>query len=290
MPASGGLIYDAAGRVMLDPDKQVQETVRLLFQTFTRTGSLNATVKYFRREHLLFPTRVASGAHKDELVWTALSLGRACTALHRPWYAGAYAFGRGRWRKQPDGRYRHERLPQEQWCVLIRDAHPAYISWQEYEANPQRLQESARALGGFERNAGPAREGPALLQGKAICGLCGSRMNVHYNVRKNGMIPNYVCLGRGRLFRDPQCQSILGTGIDAAIGQLLIDTVTPVALELALAVQQRLLPAWMKPIAFATARSSAHNTRPTPHVSVICTWIPESSCGRCFGSRLESQT
>jgi len=127
---------------------------------------------------------------------------------------------------------------------LIRDAHPAYISWQEYEANPQRLQESARALGGFERNAGPAREGPALLQGKAICGLCGSRMNVHYNLRKNGMIPNDVCLGRGRLFRDPQCQSILGTGIDAAIGQLLIDTVTPVALELALAVQQEITSRW----------------------------------------------
>ena len=65
-------------------------------------------------------------------------------------------------------------------------------------------------------------------------------MNVHYNVRKNGMIPNYVCLGRGRLFRDPQCQSILGTGIDAAIGQLLIDNVTPMALELALAVQQEI--------------------------------------------------
>jgi hypothetical protein len=224
---------------MLDPDKQVQETVRLLFQTFTRTGSLNATVKYFRRQHLLFPTRVASGTHKGELVWTPLSLGRACTSLHNPWYAGAYAFGRGRFRRQPDGRYRHERLPREQWCVLIRDAHPAYISWQDYERNEQQLQESARTLG-FERNAGPAREGPALLQGKAVCGLCGSRMNVRYNVRKNDMIPNYVCVGRGRLFRDPLCQSILGNGIDAAIAQLLINTVTPMALELALAVQQEI--------------------------------------------------
>jgi Recombinase len=81
---------------VLDPDKQVQETVRLLFETFARTGSLNATVKSFRQQHLLFPTRVASGAHKGELVWTPLSLGRACTALHNPWYAGAYAFGRSR--------------------------------------------------------------------------------------------------------------------------------------------------------------------------------------------------
>src|SRR5207248_4147934 len=133
-----------------------------------------------------------------------------------------------------------ERLQQEQWCVLIRDAHPAYISWQEYEDNQQRLHESARRLGGFQRSAGPAREGHALLQGKAVCGLCGSRMNVHYNVRKNGMIPNYVCVRRGRLFGDPLCQSILGTGIDAAVGQLLVDTVTPMALELALSVQHEI--------------------------------------------------
>jgi hypothetical protein len=172
-PLPVGLLYDAAGHVMLDPDKQVQETVRVLFQTFTRTGSLNATVKHFRRPHLLFPTRVASGAHKGDLVWTPLSLGRACSPLHNPWYAGAYAFGRSRCRKQPDGRYRHERLPQEQWCVLIRDTHPAYISWQEYEHNQQHLQESAHTLG-FQRHAGPAREGPALLQGKVVCGLCGS--------------------------------------------------------------------------------------------------------------------
>src|SRR5947208_1866605 len=238
-PLPAGMVYDAAGRVVLDPDKQVQETVRLLFETFARTGTLRATVIYFRQQHLLFPTRVAAGAHKGELVWTPLSLGRACTAMHSPWYAGAYAFGRCRFRKQADGRLRQERLPREQWQVLIRDAHPGYICWEEYERNQQQLRQSAKALG-FQRNAGPPREGSALLQGKVICGLCGSRMNVHYNPRKDGAVPNYVCVGRGRLFGDPLCQSIVGTGIDEAVGQLLVDTVTPVALDLALAVQQEI--------------------------------------------------
>ena len=234
-----GFVYDAAGHVVFDPDTQVQETVRLLFHTFERTGSLNATVKYFRREDLLYPTRVAAGAHKHELVWAPLSLNRTCTALHNPWYAGAYAFGRARWSKQPDGRRRRERLPPHQWHVLIQDAHPAYISWQDYERYEQQLRASAKAIG-FERHAGPAREGPALLQGHAVCGLCGSRMHVQYYVRKNGMTPNYVCVGRGRLFGDPQCQTIVGTGIDAAVGQLLVDAITPMALELALAVQQEM--------------------------------------------------
>src|SRR5437667_915573 len=268
-----GLLYDAAGHVMLDPDKQVQETVRLLFETFARTGSLNATVKSFRQQHLLFPTRVAAGAHKGELVWTPLSLGRACTALHNPWYAGAYAFGRSRFRTQTDGRQRHERLPREQWHFLIRDAHPAYISWQEYERNEQQLQHSSRTLG-FERNAGPAREGSALLQGKAVCGLCGSRMNVHYNVRKDGMIPNYVCVGRGRLFGDPLWQSILGTGIDAAVGQLLVDAVTLMCSSSLLPCSRRLRPVSMRLITCAAARSSEPSTRPIAPVIVTCRWIP----------------
>lgn len=235
-----GLVYDAAGQVVFDPDTQVQESVRLLFETFARTGTLYATVRYFRQQGVLFPTRVAAGARKGELTWGPLSIGRASSALHNPWYAGAYAYGRGRWRKQVDGRARLERLPQEQWHVLIRDAHPAYIAWQEYERIAEQLRASAKAIG-FERSGGPPREGPALLQGRAVCGVCGSRMHVHYNSRRRGApIPNYVCFGRGRLFGDPACQSILGGAIDAAIGTLLVETVTPMALELALAVQQEI--------------------------------------------------
>jgi DNA invertase Pin-like site-specific DNA recombinase len=234
-----GLIHDPTERVVLDPDQQVQETVRLFFQTFARTGSLRSSIKYFRKQGLLFPKR-ATGAQKGQLVWTPLSVGRACTVIHNPFYAGAYAYGRGRFRKQPDGRYRHENLTQDQWQVLIRDAHPAYISWQEYESNLQRLRASAKAFG-FERNAGPPREGPALLQGRVVCGLCGSRMHVHYNIQRNGvMMTNYVCAGRTRLYGDPLCQSIVGTGIDEAVGKLLVETMTPMALELTLAVQQEI--------------------------------------------------
>ena len=235
-----GFVYDTAGRVVLDPDKQVQEAVRLLFQTFTRTGAAHATVKHFRQQGLLFPTRLAAGPRKGELTWGPLCLGRVANALHNPWYAGAYAFGRGRWRRQPGGRMRHERLPPGEWHALIRDAHPGYISWEEHQRIEQRLQTSAKSLG-WQRHQSPPREGPALLQGRALCGLCGSRMHVHYNVRRGGqLITNYVCFGRGRLFGDASCQNVLGTEVDAAVGKLLVEAVTPMALELALAVQQEI--------------------------------------------------
>ena len=232
-----GFVRDAAGRVVLDPDKQVQETVRLLFQTYSQTGAAAATVRHFRRQGLLFPTRMVAGPRKGELTWAPLCLGRTANVLHNPWYAGAYAYGRGRWRKQLDGRMHHERLPQGEWLALIRDTHPGYISWEEHERIEQRLH--AQAMVGAQRWRKPPREGPALLQGRAVCGLCGSRMHTHYTVRRSGqLIPDYVCTGRGQLFGDPLCQSIIGTEIDAAVSKLVVEAVTPMALGLALAVQQ----------------------------------------------------
>jgi len=234
-----GLVYDGDGRVVLDPDREVQDAVRLLFETFARTGAVHATIKYFRAQGFLFPRRLTDGPHNGEIAWAPLSLSRAAQALHNPWYAGAYVYGRGRWRKLPNGRRRHERLPREQWQVLIRDAHPGYISWERYESIQEQLRASAKAIG-FDRH-GPPREGPALLQGRVVCGLCGSRMHVHYSLRRGGqLVTDYVCTGRGRLFGDPLCQSVVGTQIDASVSTLLLEAVTPMALELALAVQQEI--------------------------------------------------
>jgi len=235
-----GFVYDSEGRVVLDPDQQIQESVRLLFDTFARTGAAHATVKHFREQGLLYPTRLAAGPRKGDVAWAPLCLGRVASTLHNPGYAGAYAYGRSRWRKLPDGRARNDHLPPSEWLALIRDAHPAYISWQEYERIQQRLQDSARAMATKLRQT-PPREGPGLLQGRAVCGLCGGRMHIHYNKRRGGqLIPNYVCFGRGQLFGDPRCQSIVGTEIDAAVGKLLVEAVTPAALEVALAVQQEI--------------------------------------------------
>jgi DNA invertase Pin-like site-specific DNA recombinase len=235
-----GFVYDANGRVVFDPDKQVQESVKLLFDTFRRTGAVHQTVKHFRIQRLLFPTRVSSGPNKGELTWAPLSIGRVACMLHSPWYAGVYAFGRSRWRKLPDGKsQRFEHKPPAEWHALIRDAHPGYISWDEYSQNQARLAASAKALH-LERAQPTPREGPALLQGRAVCGLCGSRMHVRYSLRRGERVPTYVCVGRGRLFADPLCQSIMGSAIDTAISNLLIETVAPMTLEMTLAVEQEM--------------------------------------------------
>jgi len=234
-----GLLYNSEDVLGLDPDKQVQQSLRLLFDTFRRTGSAMATVRAFHNQGLTFPRRVRGGPQSGELVWGALGHCQVLRILHNPRYAGAFVFGRHHTRKTVDGRFKIEPVPQDQWETLIPGAHAGYVSWEDYEQNQRRLHESAQALG-QDRRKSPAREGPALLQGLILCGRCGERMTVRYHVRYRRLCPEYVCQRDGIEHARPICQRVPGNGIDEAIGELLVEAVSPVALEVALTVQQEL--------------------------------------------------
>lgn len=234
-----GFVYDAQDRVVLDPDRQVQESVRLLFATFRRVGSVHRAVKAFREQGLTFPIRPHSGPRKGELLWSALTKSRTENLLHNPRYAGAYAYGRRTERRDAlETRGRMVSRPREEWHTLILDAHAGYLSWTQYEENLERLRQNQRATPENRRCA--PREGPALLQGLAICGVCGARMSVRYQGSRQRPQPHYVCKGSGHNQALPNCQSVPGAAIDEAIGELLLEGMTPVALDVALAVQDEI--------------------------------------------------
>jgi DNA invertase Pin-like site-specific DNA recombinase len=239
MPLPVGLVYDPAGKVVLDPDRQVRQSIAHLFETFARTGSASATVRHFREQGLRFPRRPRSGPHQGELLWESLRHWRVLRVLHNPCYAGAFCFGRTRTRRRPGGAVEIAMLPREEWTVLLHDAHAGYIGWEQYETNLRRLRENAQAHGA-DRRKSPPREGPALLQGLAVCGVCGRRMTVRYHTRGGGLWPEYVCQSEGIEMAKATCQTIPGAGIDHTIGELLIETVTPMTLEVALQVQAEL--------------------------------------------------
>jgi hypothetical protein len=139
-----------------------------------------------------------------------------------------------------EGKEHCQQLPREQWRFLKREAHPGYITWDQFLANEQRLLQNQQAHGGGERKAGPAREGPALLQGLVLCGKCGSAMTVCYHRRGGRLSPDYVCQKRCVELASDICQRIPGGGIDGAVGQVLVESVTPLALEVALQVQSEI--------------------------------------------------
>jgi DNA invertase Pin-like site-specific DNA recombinase len=231
-----GLVYDGAAHVVLDPDTGVQDAIRHLFAVFARTGSARAVVADFQNEKLLFPVRIGTGPRKGELAWMQLTHWRVLRTLHNPRYAGAFAYGRRREAVAANGKKTFQALPREQWTALIPGAHPGYITWEAYEANQQLLLGNAAAHG-TDRAAGPAREGTALLQGLAICGRCGRRMTIRYHTRGGTQVPDYQCMREAIDNAGRRCQTIPGAAVDACIGQLLLDTLTPLSLEVALTVQ-----------------------------------------------------
>jgi hypothetical protein len=69
-------------------------------------------------------------------------------------------------------------------------------------------------------------------------------MTVRYHVHRSRLDPHYVCQRYGIEHAQTICQTVPGASIDQAIGELLIEVVTPLALEVALSVQQELQSRW----------------------------------------------
>jgi DNA invertase Pin-like site-specific DNA recombinase len=235
-----GFVYDHNDKVIIDPDKQIQQSIRLFFDIFQRTGAAFATVKAFATDDMKFPCRMHLGPDKHKVKWQRLTSGRALSILKNPRFAGAYYYGRQRSQINVDGSTTYFQVPRDQWLVLIKDVHPGYITWEQYEENLRRMRQNAIAYNNIDRKT-PPREGPCLLQGLAICGKCGQRMTIRYKYQRKGRIePAYLCQ-RNRIERwESSCQYIPGAGIDEAIGNLLLESVMPLTLEVALQVQKEL--------------------------------------------------
>jgi Recombinase zinc beta ribbon domain/Recombinase len=235
-----GFCYAEDDRIVLDPDRQVRETIEFLFRTFRRTGSACATVRAFRQEQLAFPRHVRSGPHQGELVWGALRHDDVLRILHNPCYAGAFVFGRTKTSKTADGKVHITDIPRDQWQVVVRDAHVGYLTWEEYEAQLTQLASNSQAYA--PARLSPPREGPALLQGLVLCGRCGERMTVRYHQRGgNRIVPDYLCQRDGIARGTTPCQRLPGRDLDALVGEALLEVVTPEAIALILALQDELL-------------------------------------------------
>ena len=239
MPLPIGFVYDEGKEVILDPDQQVQESIRYLFDTFKRTGSAYLTVKEFKDKALKFPTRPLTGTGKGQLFWTKLTHSRVIKILHNPRYAGIFFYGRTHQIKQVDGKVSARAVPREQWLAFLPDSHPGYITPQQFELNERRLLQNAQCYSADRMNR-PPREGCALLQGMVICGKCGKRMTLRYHYRKKGLVPDYVCQRSKITTAGEQCQYIPGRRIDEVIGDLLVEKMTPLTIEASVAVQKEI--------------------------------------------------
>jgi DNA invertase Pin-like site-specific DNA recombinase len=232
-----GYVKTPVGELALDPDEQVRAVVALIFDQFDELGSVYAVYRYLLQNDVRLGVRPHSGPRKGELEWRRPCLPTLYKILHHPFYAGTYAYGRcqidPKRQCEPRSRKARKSVPIDQWRAVVPDRVPAYISWERYERNQERLRQNSSRW----ETTGAPRPGAALLGGLVICGGCGIRMQVRYTGRQPG---RYDCVRHLRHGHERQCRGLQAAALDALVAQQLLRALEPAALELSLGAAEDL--------------------------------------------------
>jgi len=228
--AAIGYVREPGRGLVLDPDEQAQDTVRLVFDQFDRQGSLHGLLRYLVHHGIRLPVRPHCGPNRGKLEWHRPNRETLQNMLHHPVYAGYYRHGHRALdpRRQVAGRPGTGRTihKPEDCLVLLEGRCPAYLTPERFWANQERLAANrARA-----EAAGAVRQGPSLLGGILRCGRCGQRLMVAYSGRAGRL--RYSC-GRAMVeYAEPMCQSLAGRVLDDLVATQVLAALEPAALEL----------------------------------------------------------
>jgi DNA invertase Pin-like site-specific DNA recombinase len=216
-----GLVREDSGKVVKDPNREIQERIDLIFSTFLRLKSASKVLRFFNDHALLIPRRDRFG----DLVWKKPTVAAIIDTLKNPAYAGAFVYGRTRTIRDPSGKVTQKRLPMDQWRICVKDKYPTYIGWETFEKIQAMLRDNYAE---YDRNKsrGVPRPGSALLHGILYCGECGHKMVVQY---KGGTC--YLCNCLHQQYGVPVCQNIPGDPIDERVVEAFFQALSPIELD-----------------------------------------------------------
>jgi len=220
------------GSVVKDPDDQVRHIIELTFTKFEELGSAGKVMRYLRQNGILFPRRQSAGPQANQLLWKVASESAVTEMLTNPAYAGAFAYGRRQGdptlRKPGRAATGNRRKPLSEWLHLQQGAYPAFITWEQYLANQERIRQNGlRFVEQRQKAQGIVREGPGLLQGLVVCGRCGHHMQTVYK-----QTPRYVCRGLVRTAQVPnECNSVRAPVVDQIVVQAFFEAIQPAQLD-----------------------------------------------------------
>jgi DNA invertase Pin-like site-specific DNA recombinase len=225
-----GYVMLPSDEVAFDPDEQARSVTQLLFEKFEEIGALHGLLRYLVRNDIRLPIRVHHGPGRGKLEWHRPNMSTLAVVFHHPMYAGAYTYGRhvsDSKAQYAGGKRRLKTQPMAAWKVFLKDRLPAYITWERYLQNQERLQQN-RCL---PQSPGSPRQGLALLGGIAVCGNCGRRLAVHY---RNGQAAFYRCDKHVLEARERSCYGLRCRELDQLVTQQVLKALEPAALELSM--------------------------------------------------------
>jgi excisionase family DNA binding protein len=233
-----GYIWHREVGLGFDPDARLQQAIRLIFERFRKLGSARQVLLSLAADGVHFP-RPSDGKKMVSFDWTPIRYRNVISVLKNPFYAGVYVYGKSEKRTTlVDGRprksYGHGK-PFDQWDVMLKDHHEAYIGWAEFERNQKQL--AVNAYGKVDGTKS-GRGGRALMSGMLCCARCGRRLTVAY-VGRGIRQAVYRCDRPNLQLGQSRCFTFGGRRPDEAIARELLRAVQPLAIEAALQAQRR---------------------------------------------------
>jgi DNA invertase Pin-like site-specific DNA recombinase len=234
-----GYCWNELGQIEMDPDERVGEAIRMVLRKFRELGSARQVLLWSVQGELQLPVMRQSQVGV-RIEWQPPAYHTVLEILRHPVYAGAYVFGRTTQRTTiVEGRAKkttgHQK-PMPEWSVLIRDHHPCYISWEEFEQNQKMIAENAHMQKRTDRKS--ARGGRALLTGLVRCGRCGRMMRVFYGSAA-GHAHRYQCRGNSDSGGGKICIGAGGIRVDRAVSGQILEAVAGHAIEAAVQAAER---------------------------------------------------
>jgi DNA invertase Pin-like site-specific DNA recombinase len=227
-----GYVQLPSGEVTQDPDEQVRGVVRLIFEKFEELGTAWATFRYLLDCSIQVGLRPSRGPRRGQLIWQRPNRGNVERLLRHPIYAGAYTYGRSEYTSARPG-HQHgpacRRRPLNEVPFLKRDHLPAYITWEQFMANQERLRQNRSTA----KTPGVPRSGAALLSGMVTCGTCGHCMRTAYRGRRKTR-PNYYCAQHLVRGHEQTCFGLRALPVDELVAAEVLRALEPAALELSL--------------------------------------------------------
>jgi excisionase family DNA binding protein len=234
-----GFRWSESGKMEMDPDRRIQESIHLTFSKMTELGSARQVLLWFRREKIALPAFPRKRGER-RLMWKLPVYHNILDILTNPLYAGAYAFGKTETRTRIVEGQAHKtdghRKPASEWIALIQDHHARYISWEQYERNQAMIATNAHMKSRMEPKAG--RGGRALLAGLLRCRRCGRMLHVAYEVRNPQ--GRYSCRGAQVNHGEDWCISFGGWRPDQAVAQEVLQAIGGNAVEAALEAAEQM--------------------------------------------------
>ena len=219
------------GKLEMTPDVRVKQAIHIVLDKCLELGSARQCLLWLCEHKLQLPV---NRNHRGDVRWRQPSYCRLHNLLTNPIYAGVYAYGRRTTETVFDdgeARVRIRRRQREEWMVLLKNHHEAYIDWGQFERIQEMLTRNAQAH--HLTAPGAAKRGAALLVGLLRCHRCGHKLTVSYSGVDPG-IARYKCDQRQDIPRAPLCMAFSSIDVDDSIARAVLEVLRPAAIEASL--------------------------------------------------------